>query len=483
MAQHDYVIANQSGAAFRSDLNNGLSAIVSQNSGSAEPSTTYAYMWWADTTTGLLKIRNAANNAWVTVGTLATTNLGLAPLASPTFTGTVTAPTFTASTGVNIPLGSAGSPSLYFTGDTNTGLFSPGADTVALATAGSNRLHITSAGLVGIGTSVVNSLFEARGTSDGQNILHLSNNAGASDGGATNVIRFTCNGNTNWANARYDAYVHSWNVNSSEAMRIDSSKRLLVGTSSARTIEPYGLGADGQTANVFESLSDTNPGPGIALCSNSATARMGPYLYFCRSGAASLNSNTVVASGDNLGTISFAGADGTDVRTRGAAIYCEVDGTPGADDMPGRLVFSTTADGAASPTERFRISSTGAQSSVIPGGSTIYPQFGCRAWVNFDGTGTYSPNPSTSKIRGSGNVSSITDNGTGDYTVNFTTAMADANYATNITIGTFTDSGAYGYATFFSSATYTSSSVRFITRNASNNASIDSLITSVAIFR
>jgi len=79
MAQHDYIIANQSGAAFRADLNNGLAAIVSQNSGAAQPSTTYAYQWWADTTTGLLKIRNAANNAWITVGTLADANLGLLP--------------------------------------------------------------------------------------------------------------------------------------------------------------------------------------------------------------------------------------------------------------------------------------------------------------------------------------------------------------------------------------------------------------------
>lgn len=90
MAQHDYIIANQSGAAFRADLNNGLAAIVSQNSGAAQPSTTYAYQPWADTTTGLLKIRNAANNAWITIGTLADTNLGLATLASPTFTGNVT---------------------------------------------------------------------------------------------------------------------------------------------------------------------------------------------------------------------------------------------------------------------------------------------------------------------------------------------------------------------------------------------------------
>lgn len=90
MAQHDYIIANQSGAAFRADLNNGLAAIVSQNSGAAQPSTTYAYQWWADTTTGLLKLRNAANNAWITIGTLASANLGLATVASPSFTGTAT---------------------------------------------------------------------------------------------------------------------------------------------------------------------------------------------------------------------------------------------------------------------------------------------------------------------------------------------------------------------------------------------------------
>ena len=65
MAQHDYVIANQSGSAFRADLNNALAASVSTNSGSSAPSTTYAYMLWADTTNGVLKIRNSANNSWI----------------------------------------------------------------------------------------------------------------------------------------------------------------------------------------------------------------------------------------------------------------------------------------------------------------------------------------------------------------------------------------------------------------------------------
>jgi hypothetical protein len=98
VAQEDYAIADQAGTPFLTDLNNHLLAIVSNNSGATAPSTTFAYQWWADTTTGLLKIRNAANSAWVTVGTLASANLGLATLASPTLTGTPAAPTASVNT-------------------------------------------------------------------------------------------------------------------------------------------------------------------------------------------------------------------------------------------------------------------------------------------------------------------------------------------------------------------------------------------------
>jgi hypothetical protein len=131
MAQHDYIIANQSGAAFRSDLNNGLAAIVSQNSGAAQPSTTYAYQWWADTTAGLLKLRNAANNAWITIGTLADANLGLLSLAGGTLTGALLAD----------DSGTAALPAIAFDGDTNTGIFSPGADQFGIATNGVERVE------------------------------------------------------------------------------------------------------------------------------------------------------------------------------------------------------------------------------------------------------------------------------------------------------------------------------------------------------
>ena len=70
MSQHDYDLANQAGAAFRADLNLALAAMVSKNSGATAPATTYAYMTWADTTAGLLKMRNAANSAWIILGPL-----------------------------------------------------------------------------------------------------------------------------------------------------------------------------------------------------------------------------------------------------------------------------------------------------------------------------------------------------------------------------------------------------------------------------
>lgn len=114
----DYSLANQSGANFRSELNSILAAVVSQNSGSTAPSTTYAYQWWIDTgvSPALLKIRNAANDAWITVGDVTAANLGLLTSSSAASTylalagGTVTG---------NLEIGTAGS--LTFEGSTANG--------------------------------------------------------------------------------------------------------------------------------------------------------------------------------------------------------------------------------------------------------------------------------------------------------------------------------------------------------------------------
>jgi len=135
-----------------------------------------------------------------------------------------------------------------------------------------------------------------------------------------------------------------------EAMRIDSSGRLLVGIETSRT-QGYGDASSLQ----LEGTSYTKASIGLMLDSNNTDA---PSINFGKSRGTVVGSNTVVQNGDRLGVINFGGADGTDSAT-GSRITCEVDATPGNNDMPGRLIFSTTPDGSAAPTERMRISSGG----------------------------------------------------------------------------------------------------------------------------
>lgn len=137
---------------------------------------------------------------------------------------------------------------------------------------------------------------------------------------------------------------------STERVRIDNVGRLLVGSSSARNLY-------GQTG-VLQTEGITYESSGINLILNNASTA-GPLLMLGKSRGSTIGSNTIVQNGDTLGSIYFCGADGSDLDTPGGGIYCEVDGTPGGNDMPGRLVFSTTADGAASPTERMRITNGG----------------------------------------------------------------------------------------------------------------------------
>ena len=93
-----------------------------------------------------------------------------------------------------------------------------------------------------------------------------------------------------------------------------------------------------------------------SICSIADTSGGRLLLAHQRSGA--VGGNTILNSGDEIGVITFQGNDGGQF-VESASISAQVDGTPGADDMPGRIVFSTTADGAASPTERMRITSDG----------------------------------------------------------------------------------------------------------------------------
>ena len=117
MAQvSDYTIANGTGSAVRTDLNNVFAAIQSLNSGSSDPSgTQVAFQLSVNTTTNLLKLRNASNNGYIEIGNVTQANLGLAPVAGATFTGAVI---HNYTTALRIPVGTtaqrSGSPA---TGD------------------------------------------------------------------------------------------------------------------------------------------------------------------------------------------------------------------------------------------------------------------------------------------------------------------------------------------------------------------------------
>ena len=183
MAQHDYVIANGTGAAVRSDLNGGLAAIVSQNSGATAPSTTYAYQSWADTSAGVMKMRNGANNAWISLYELDGTFLA---------------------GDISLSGGAVATPSLFFTGDTNTGIYSPGADQVGISTGGTSRFEVS--------TTAVSSTLP---------VVHPL--------GAVGTPSITFTGDTNTGIWSPTADTIAFSEGGAEAMRIDSSGRLLVG--------------------------------------------------------------------------------------------------------------------------------------------------------------------------------------------------------------------------------------------------------------
>ena len=132
-----------------------------------------------------------------------------------------------------------------------------------------------------------------------------------------------------------------------ERLRIDSSGRLLVGAT----------GDDNGTGALIQAAATAGT---AALSANRYTNTAdGPSrLYLFKSRATSVGGQTIVQDGDDIGEIVFHASDGTDAA-QAALIRAEVDGTPGDNDMPGRLSLHTTADGAHTPTERLRIDSSG----------------------------------------------------------------------------------------------------------------------------
>lgn len=145
---------------------------------------------------------------------------------------------------------------------------------------------------------------------------------------------------------------------------------LLVGGATAQVISDGDGGTNlTPTAQV---LGTAKADSSLLLASFNTTndATVAPSLNFLKSGNAAIGSKTVVASGEVLGEITAFGDDGTDYESPAARIQFVVDNTPGAGDMPGLIVFSTTADGGETLAERLRINSTG-DTLVADGGGLV----------------------------------------------------------------------------------------------------------------
>lgn len=237
------------------------------------------------------------------------------------------------------------------------------------------RMRIDSSGNVGIGTnspstysSTTSPALTVFGAVSGTS--GLINSWDSTTGGAADVggnISFGGNdgstanrtfasikgGKENVTSGNYSAYLSfSTRLNGSplaERMRITSEGKVLIGATS-----PIPVGStNGRTLEVLGTTFDTS---GMALAGYNGIYGT---LSLGASRGATVGSTSILLNGDQLGAIVFAGDDGTDLATQGASIIAEVDGTPGLNDMPGRLSFRTTADGASTPTERMRITSTG----------------------------------------------------------------------------------------------------------------------------
>jgi hypothetical protein len=226
--------------------------------------------------------------------------------------------------------GTEAEPLLRITGDADTGVFSPGADQIAISTGGTGRLFIDSSGNVGIGvsspsvplhvSSSVQTQIFAQSSSTASNILF-------SDTNTTDSITIGCAGNELRFRTDLGAYTFRTNNNAGEACRIDSSGRLLFGTTTH-------IGVSADSREPIQCVE--NSGSRIILGRN----------------------NSTVAVNSSIGGVQFYGnADGTYENI--AQIFCSGDGTHAAGDKPTNLSFWTTPSGSSSASERMRIDNSG----------------------------------------------------------------------------------------------------------------------------
>jgi hypothetical protein len=261
---------------------------------------------------------------------------------------------------VKFPAGTASAPSFYSGTDTDTGLYFSAANEISVATGGTQRVVVDSSGQVGIGALSPSASFHIS-ANDPAIYIQDANGTGSS---INSTIQYRDSSNTQVAYFGYasasDSHFSLFNklsggaltfgTASTERVRVDANGLLLLGTSTARA-------AGGNQTRQFQIEGTTYANSSIQLTCNSTS--QAPTFNFGRSRGTSVGSSTVVQDGDDLGFLTWSAADGTDLVSYAAQIHAQIDGTPGSNDTPGRLIFSTSADGSAAVAERMRIDSSG----------------------------------------------------------------------------------------------------------------------------
>lgn len=276
-----------------------------------------------------------------------------APNTGEDFFGTILAGADYINAGVNFPDGQSGAPSITFDQDLDTGFFRSSSGAVSFSSNGVNTATLGS-------NSFTAPSFIPTSSSVPSNGIFLP---------AANNVAIATNG--------------------TQRATVDSSGRLLVGTST----------------NFASTLFQVN---GSVAAGRATADAFSNHISLTKTRSTSPNGFSIVSSGDEIGGLRYLAADGS-AYVQAASIYAYVDGTPGAGDMPGRLVFSTTADGASSPTERMRITSggdvlIGQQTNPATSRVTIQVQTGTAngvnaqitsntgtsfPWANYNASGTY----------------------------------------------------------------------------------------------
>ena len=278
------------------------------------------------------EITESSSNTGMVIGSTSVGNGGLAIINSTTGTGRIY---FGDATGSNAAR-NRGQINYYHSGDY-----------MMFATAATERMRIDSSGRLMLGTSTTASLAFTVFNDTNSAINFQNSNTGTGSG---NGFYVGTESNTTAYVWNYESAPLTFATANSERMRLDSSGRLLIGATTARSpggiqasLQVEGTGAVDSSITMVRNSNDINPS----------------YLILGKSRGTSNNSNTSVAGGDNIGSIQWAAADGADIGSTAAYITCSVDGSTGTNDVPGRLVIGTTPDGSNSPTERLRIDSAG----------------------------------------------------------------------------------------------------------------------------